>query len=270
MNDFLKLKLFEIGSYSFKVSNLVYLLLFFIIIFIFLVILKRMIYRSKKIEPAKKFSVYKLTQYLVIIISLIVGLRILGLDLTLLLAGSAALLVGLGFGLQHLFNDFISGIILLLDGTIKMGDIIEVNETTYKVQDVNFRTTTLIGRDEDYVILPNSELTSNKVVNWTHSNISSRFNITFGIDYSTDIDLLMIVVKEVVMNHPKILKQPEPFVRFTEFGDSAMIFKVFFYSDEIFRIERIKGEVRVDIFKALKANNINIPLPQRVVHHRND
>lgn len=228
-----------------------------------------MIFRSKKIDKAKKFSINKLIQYAVVIVSFIAGLRILGFDITVLLAGSAALLVGLGFGLQHLFNDFISGIILLLDGTIKMNDIIEVNGVIYKVEDIKFRTTTVIGRNEDYVILPNSELTSNQVVNWTHSQISSRFKISVGVDYSTDVDLLMKVLKEATIHHPQILKLPEPIVRFEDYGDSALIFGVFFFSNEIFRAEQIKSEIRIEIFKTLKENGINIPFPQRVVHHKN-
>jgi len=270
MKNFLNYTLLETGKFSLKVSNLITLAVFIIIVFVLLFIIKRLIYRSKKIDIAKKFSLYKLLQYFIVILSFVIGLTILSFDTTYLLAGSAALLVGLGFGLQHLFHDFISGVILLFDGTIKMGDIIEVNEITYKVQDINFRTTTLIGRNEDHVILPNSELTSNKVVNWTHSNISSRFKITVGVDYATDIDILIKVLKEATISHPKVLKQPEPFVRFQDYGDSALIFVVFFYSDEIFRIEGIKGEIRVAIFKAFKANKINIPFPQRVVHHKND
>jgi small-conductance mechanosensitive channel len=268
MTDLLELKLFEIGTYTLKVSNLINLLIFIIVILVVLCIIKRLIYRSMKIDKAKKFSINKLLQYVVVIISFIAGLRILGFNITVLLAGSAALLVGLGFGLQHLFNDFISGVILLVDGTIKMDDIIEVNGIIYKVQDINFRTTTVIGRNEDYVILPNSELTSGKVVNWTHSQVSSRFKINVGVDYSTDVELIMKILKEATIRHPQILKHPEPFVRFEDYGDSALIFAVFFFSDEIFRVERIKSEIRVEIFKALKVNNINIPFPQRVVHHK--
>jgi len=269
MTDFLELKLFEIGASSLKVSNLIYLAIYATAIIIFLYFLKRLIYRSKNIDKAKKFSLNKLLQYIVVILSFIAGLRILGLDITVLLAGSAALLVGLGFGLQHLFNDFISGVILLLDGTIKMDDVIEVNGVIYQVQDINFRTTTVIGRNEDYVILPNSELTSGKVVNWTHSQVSSRFKISVGVDYSTDVELLMKILKDAAASHPQILKQPEPFVRFEDYGDSALIFGVYFFSDEIFRVERIKSEIRVEIFKLLKDNDISIPFPQRVVHHKN-
>lgn len=266
MKELLEYRVLELGEYVLRVSNLINLAVFALAVVIVLFVVKHIVYRSKRIDKAKKFSVNKLLQYVVIVLAFLAGLRILEFDITVLLAGSAALLVGLGFGLQHLFNDFISGVILLLDGTIKMDDIIEVNGTIYKVLDINFRTTTVIGRNEDYVILPNSQLTSNTVINWTHSQISSRFKISVGVDYSTDVGILMRVLKEAAAGHPQILKDPEPFVRFEDYGDSALIFGVFFFTDEIFRVERIKSEIRVEIFKALKANGITIPFPQRVIH----
>ncbi len=266
MNDFLDQKIFESGEYTLKVSNLFIFIIFIACVIIFLAIIKRTIYRSKKLDYARKFTVNKLIWYVVGAISLIASLKILGFNISVLLAGSAALLVGLGFGLQHLFNDFISGITLLLDGTLKVNDIIEVNGIIYKVREINFRTTNVIGRNEDYVILPNSELTRNSVINWTHSRVSSRFNIKVGVDYSTDIVLLMDLLKKVAAGHDQVLKAPEPFIRFEDYGDSALIFGVYFYSNEIFRAEKTKSEIRVQIFKALKENGITIPFPQRVVH----
>ena len=248
------------------VSNIFFFILFIVFIIVLLIFIKQGIYRSKKLDYARKFSVNKLIRYIVIVISLITSLKLLGLNISVLLAGSAALLVGLGFGLQHLFNDFISGVTILLDGTLKVNDIIEVNDVIYKVLEINFRTTNVIGRNEDYVILPNSELTRNSVINWTHSRVSSRFNIKVGVDYSTDVVLLMDLLKKVATEHEQVLSVPEPFIRFEDYGDSALIFGVYFYSNEIFRSEKIKSEIRVEIFKALKENGITIPFPQRVVH----
>jgi small-conductance mechanosensitive channel len=183
-----------------------------------------------------------------------------------LLAGSAAIMVGVGFGLQNLFNDFFSGIILLLDRSIKIDDIIEVKGMIYKVEEINFRTTTVLGRDENYVILPNSNLTSNSLVNWTHNQMSSRFKVELGVDYSTDIYLLMPILQKIAQQHPLVLDTHETFVRFEDYGDSALIFSVFFYTNEVFRVEKIKSDIRIEIFKALKEKNIEIPFPQRVVH----
>jgi small-conductance mechanosensitive channel len=134
MKEILEKKLLEFGEYSLKVSNIISLIFFIGIVIGVFLLLKHLITRSKSLDSAKKFSVTKLTKYLIIAISFIISLNLLGFNISVLLAGSAAMLVGLGFGLQNLFNDFISGLILLLDGTLKVGDIIEVNSMIFKVQ----------------------------------------------------------------------------------------------------------------------------------------
>ena len=107
------------------------------------------------------------------------------------------------------------------------------------------------------------------MVNWTYSQISSRFKVTVGVDYSTDVSVLMPILKEAVKENERVLHTPEPFVRFEDYRESALLFSVFFYTNEVFRVENIKSEIRVEIFKALKNNNINIPFPQRVIHFKN-
>lgn len=270
MNELLSKNMIKIGSYTFKLHNFVSLAVFIALVVLLLYLIKRFIYKSKYIDPQKKFSINKLTLYLVVFISFLISLRIMGFDISVLLAGSAAIMIGVGFGLQNLFNDFFSGIILLLDRSIKIGDIIEVKDVIYKVEEINFRTTTVLGRNENYVILPNSKLTSNSLVNWTHSQISSRFKVQLGVDYSTDIMLLMPLLKDIAQQHRLVLDSPETFVRFEDYGDSALLFSVFFYTNEVFRVEKIKSDIRIDIFKALKEHNIEVPFPQRVVHIRNE
>jgi small-conductance mechanosensitive channel len=269
MKKILEYKIIELGSYELHLTEIIFLLVLLASTLLLQVILKRFIYRSKSLDTAKKFSINKLSRYFIAVLSFLLGLDILGINISVLLAGSAALLVGVGFGLQNLFNDFISGIILLLDGTLKVGDIIELNNLIYKVEEISFRTTRVIGRDDDYIILPNSELTGNKIINWTHNQIASRARITIGVGYSTDVILLMDILKSVTCKHEKVLKEPEPFVRFDDYGESALIFAVFFYTEEIFRVERIKSEIRIEIFKVLKERGIEIPFPQRVVHIKN-
>ena len=209
-------------------------------------------------------------RYITYGVAFIITLRIAGFDISVLLAGSAALLVGIGFGLQNIFNDFISGIILLLDGSLKVDDIVEVNGRIYLVEEIRFRTTTVIGCDENYVILPNSELTRNKVVNWTFNKKASRFQIDIGVAYSTNVTELMELLKEVAKSTPRVLEMPEPFVRFADYGESSLRFGVYFYTHDIFRAEHIKSLMRIEIFKQLSARGINIPFPQRVVHFKKD
>lgn len=268
MNEFLDYKIIEVGTYVIKVSKILSLVALILFSTGFFIVLKKMIYHSKSLDLAKKFSISKLSRYLIVVLSILIGMHLVGFKVTVLLAGSAALLVGLGFGLQNLFSDFISGVILLLDKTLKVGDIAEVNGLIYKVLEINFRTTTVLGRDDNYVILPNSELTRNRVINWTHSGIASRFFIRFGVDYSSDVDLLMTLLPKVAQLHPLVLNDPEVFVRFEDFGDSALIFSLFFYSDEVFRVEQVKSDLRVEIYKALKESGIEMPFPQRVVHFK--
>jgi len=268
VNEFLEYKIIEVSNYTLTLFNIASFALFMAVVIVLLIILKRLIYRSRTLDPAKKFSIIKLSQYVIAIFSFLISLNILGFDISVLLAGSAAVLVGLGFGLQNLFSDFISGIILLLDGTLKVGDIIDVNGSIFKVQEINIRTTTVLGRDENYVLLPNSELTRNSVINWTHSHVSSRFKVNVGVDYSTDVLKLMQILKDVTRENAEVLSSPEPFVRFEDYGESALLFSVYFYTNEVFRVENIKSEIRIELFKAFKEHGITIPFPQRVIHTR--
>ena len=197
------------------------------------------------------------------------SLEAVGFNLSVLLAGSAALLVGVGLGLQNLFSDFISGIVLLIDATIKVNDIIEVNGMVCKVMEIKLRTTTVLTRDDKSIILPNTMLTKNQIINWTHSEVDSRFEVNVGVDYATDVPLAMQILKNAAMQHELVFKNPKPFVRFVDYGNSSLQFTVFFWTNEVFRVENVKSDIRVKIFEQFKENNIVIPFPQRVVHIKN-
>ena len=270
MEEFLSTELIKIKDYKLELGNLIVLVLFIALVAGILKLVKKLIYRSSKLKTGEKFSINKIVRYITYGVAFIIALRIAGFDISVLLAGSAALLVGIGFGLQNIFNDFISGIILLLDGSLKVDDIVEVNGRIYLVEEIRFRTTTVIGRDENYVILPNSELTRNKVVNWTFNKKASRFQIDIGVAYSTNVTELMELLKEVAKSTPRVLEMPEPFVRFADYGESSLRFGVYFYTHDIFRAEHIKSLMRIEIFKQLSARGINIPFPQRVVHFKKD
>lgn len=270
IKDFLNIELFSIGDFTLKLYTLITFVVFVAIIIGLLSILKRLIYRSSKLSSAEKFSINKISRYIIILIALLIVVKIFGVDISIFLAGGAALLVGIGFGLQNIFSDFISGIILLLDGSLKVDDIVEVNGRIYIVEEIKFRTTTVLGRDENYVILPNSELTTNSVVNWTYNKKPSRFHVDVKVAYSTNVAELMMILKEIAKSTPRVLVTPEPFIRFADYGESALHFGVYFYTHDIFRAEHIKSLMRIQVFKELTARGINIPLPQRVVHFKNE
>lgn len=269
IEDILNYKIIHLEHYNLTVSSLLGFVVFLVVSLMLMAAARKLVKRSKILDEAKKFSFAKLSNYVLGVFVIIIGMNLLGINVTLLTASSAALMVGVGFGLQNLFNDFISGVIILLDQTLKVGDIIEVNGMIYKVGNINFRTTTVIGRDENYVILPNSQLTGNSVINWTHSDISSRFRVDIGVDYSTDVLLLMKILKDVALKNPRVLREPAPFVRFEDYGESSLNFSLYFFTNEIFRVENVKSDLRIEIFKELQKNNKTIPFPQRVLHMQN-
>ena len=266
MKDFFNRTILQWGNLDLRVASILQVVLFFGFIILLLQTIKKLVYRINKFDLAKKYTIYSLIKYFILVFSIAIGFQIVGFSLTVLLTGSAALLVGIGLGLQNLFSDFISGIILLLDSTVKVNDIIDVNGLVCKVLEINLRTTTVLTRDDKYIILPNSHLTRNQLINWTHSEIASRFEVTVGVDYSSDIDQVMKILLEAANSKEEILKDPAPFVRFTDFAESSLNFSVFFWSEEVFRVENLKSELRVMISGMFKANNIQIPFPQRTVH----
>ena len=265
IKEFLNYSLFDIGEHALKVTELLLLSLFIIIVTVVVKLIKKAIFSTTKLDISRKNSLFSLTKYIIIVLAIIFGLQIVGFNLSILMAGSAALLVGVGFGLQNLFSDFTSGIILLLDSTIKVNDVIEIDGLVGKVQEINLRTTTVLTREDIYIIIPNTDLTKNQLVNWTYSSISSRFEIKVGVDYSSDVQLVMRLMKEA-SNHPSVLKKPESFVRFSDYGDSSLDFTLIFWADEVFRIETIKSDIRIKLFELFSEHKVQIPFPQRVIH----
>ena len=194
---------------------------------------------SLQIDIAKKYSIYSLAKYVILVITSFVGFRILGFELTILLGGSAALLVGFGLGIQSLFSDFVSGIILLVDSTVKVNDVIDINGLVCRVQKINMRTTTVLTRDDKYIIVPNTDLTRHQIINWTHSGLASRFEISVGVDYTSDIHQIITILKEAVNKQEGVLGSPVPFVRFTDFGESSLNFSIFFFGVKKFSGSKI-------------------------------
>jgi small-conductance mechanosensitive channel len=269
MKDILNYELIKIGDGAIYLGSVLKLFGFVLVVFIVLTIIKKAIHRSNRFDIAKKYSIYSLLKYFILVLASIFGLQIIGFDLSVLMAGSAALLVGVGLGLQPVFSDFVSGIIILMDSTVKVNDVIEINGLVSVVKEINLRTTTVLTRDDKYIILPNSDLTRNQIINWTHESISSRFEVLVGVDYSSDVNQVMEILNKVVLTIDGVQKEPVPFVRFINFGDSSLDFSVIFWSEEVFSVRNIQSDLRVKIFNAFKENDISIPFPQRVLHIKN-
>jgi small-conductance mechanosensitive channel len=211
-------------------------------------------------------SFVQIQKYIISFIAFLVCLQFLKVDLTSIIVSASAVLVVISFGLQSLFTDFISGVIILFDGTIKSNDIIEVDKTIGKVEKITLRNTTLITRDDYVIIMPNRKFISENVTNWSHNNNTMRFKVTVGVAYGTDTRLVSKLMMKCADEHSLLSKSKKGFVGFKDFGDSALIFELYFWTTEIFRIEVVKSDLRFMIDKVFRDNGITIPFPQRDLH----
>lgn len=219
-------------------------------------------------EMGRRMSAYGLGQYMVWILAIILSLEALEFDITILLAGSAAFLVGIGLGLQDLFRDFISGIVMLFDGTIRVGDVLEVDGNVGEVKEMRLRTSILVDLDGIVMIIPNSKFVTQKVVNWTHNQRRTRFEVRVGVAYESDVKKVKQVLIDCAKGHSQIGKSPEPLVQFIDFADSQLTFRLLFYSSSVFAIQNVKSDLRFSIVEAFAKNNITVPFPQRDIHVR--
>jgi len=269
INKFLALELLSVGKYSIKISTLVAILAIFLVTKLILWLIKKTLYRkhrTDKTDIGNTYALYQIIRYVIWIIAIITLLHTLGIKITVLLAGSAALLVGIGLGLQQTFNDFVSGIILLSERSIKIGDILEIDGDVVKIEQIGMRTSKGLNRDEISIIIPNSLITTNKVINWSHQSMKTRFKINVGVAYGSNVDLVIKILVESAMEHPDITEKDHVDVRLADFGKSSIDFQLLFFSRNIFRIEKVKSDIRKIINRKFIENNITIPFPQMDVH----
>ncbi len=223
---------------------------------------------SKKLDEGNRYAINRLVSYFIYVLAFLFALSALGLNLTLIWGGTAALLVGVGLGLQQTFNDVFSGILLLFERSVEVGDWVEMESHVGRVVQIGLRTSVVKGRDNISVIVPNSKLVTDKVINWSHIDIKTRFDIGVGVAYGTDTELVKKILTEVAIAHPNVLDRPRPRIRLENFGDSSLDFKLFFWARNFYSIEDIKSDLRFAIDKAFRENDISIPFPQRDVWMR--
>ena len=269
-DDFINYELFELGSFKLLVGNLLIGILVAVATAFFVSLFKRVILKPRfiidKIDEKRRMTFFLIAKYFVWVVSFLVILEVVGVKITMLLVGSTALLVGLGLGLQNIFKDLISGLLLLFEGTVKIGDVIEVDGEVGKVMEINLRSSEILTRDDVTIIIPNSRFIVEKVINWSHDNANVRFRVKVSVAYGSDIDIVFSCLEEAMIEHNQIQKRPMPFARFTEFGESSLNFEMIFWSKNTFRIENTKSDLRRSVYKKLAENGLSIPFPQRDIH----
>ena len=226
-------------------------------------------YKKKRINVGAQFAINQLLKYFLYVVAFLFALESLGVKLTVLWGGAAALLVGIGLGLQQVFNDFISGILLLFERTVEVGHVVQVDGLIGSVKKIGLRTSLVETRDNITVIVPNSKLTSENVVNWSHYDNKARFRIAIGVAYGSDTQLVKELLLKVAKENGYVLKHPASFVRFTDFGDSSLNFELHFWSHEFINIEDVKSDLRFEIDRVFREHKVEIPFPQRDVWFKN-
>lgn len=222
-------------------------------------------YKRSEIDPGSQYAINQLLKYVIYTMALLWAISSLGIEMTVLWGGAAALLVGIGLGLQQTFNDFFSGIVLLFERSVEIGHVLDIGGMIGTVKEIGLRTSLVETRDSITVVVPNSKLVTDNVINWSHLDEKVRFQINVGVAYGSDTKLVKKILLSVAADHPEIVEHPNPFVRFTNFGDSSLDFELHFFSRNFIRIEDVKSDVRFEIDNAFRKNNVEIPFPQRVV-----
>lgn len=230
-------------------------------------LLRRFFTRRMEQEDKFKFiSIFKFIKYVVYLVVILATMSAAGIDITVILTASAALFVGLGLALQELFQDIIAGILIMVDKSLQVGDIVEVDDKVGKVFEIKLRTTRAITRDDKIIIIPNHKFISNTIYNFTQNHKTTRESVHVGVAYGTNVELVTRLLEESVATQQGVLKNPKPFVLFEDFGDSALLFSINFYIKDSFTDPRIKSGIRFTIDKKFRENNVTIPFPQRDVY----
>jgi len=269
--NFLRIPIFSLGDTQITLWTILYLALFFWLLYYLTTKLNRIIvYKllsKSKIDLGVRIATGTILRYVILTVGFIIILQTVGINLSSITILLGALGVGIGFGLQNITNNFVSGLIILFERPIKVGDRIEVAGVVGDVVDISMRATTIVTNDNISIIVPNSEFISSTVINWSHTDRKVRFNFPVGVSYKEDPQKVKNVLLEVALDNKGILKDPEPDVLFTEYAESALMFNLRVWTSEyIDRPGVLKSQLYFEIFKRFKENGIEIPFPQRDIH----
>jgi small-conductance mechanosensitive channel len=223
--------------------------------------------KKSEVERRSYWSVYLILRYVIWVVVIVLLLETSGVKVSILLASITALLVGVGFGIQQLFSDIASGIVLIVERNLQMNDIIQLeDETVGKVIHIGLRTSKLKTRDDVILVVPNSKFVNDTIINWSQMDYNTRFSVEVGVAYGSDTKLVSAILFDCAIKNKNISTHPKPFVRFNNFGDSSLDFQVFFWVKEPFLVENTKSEIRFAIDDEFRKNGVQIPFPQRDVH----
>ena len=272
LGDFLSMELWQSNNFRLSVKGLLQVFAILLAARFSIWTLNRTLSTSlgtNAIEEGRRYTIVQISKYLIYTVAFVIALETIGVKVTAILAASTALFVGLGLGLQDAFKDLSSGVIILMERTLSVGDIIQMGEQIGKVESVGLRTTAVRTRDDILIIMPNHKMTNETVINLTHSEDTTRFSVRVGVAYGTDTAEVKQILQQIAADHPESDPMHDPQVILKDFGDSALIFELFFYTRNLFFVEKIKSEIRFEIDRRFRESGITIPFPQRTVWQMN-
>lgn len=230
-------------------------------------LIRKLMTRNMPLADKRKFKVvFGYARWLIYVIIMLITMHSIGVNVTGVFAASAALLIGIGLALQTLFQDIISGVFILTDQSLHVGDIIEIDGKVGRVEEIRLRTTRAVTIDNRVLIIPNHLYLTNILHNWTQNGTITRENVEIGVAYGSDVQLVKKLLLEAVNSHPDVLDNPEPRVNFFNFGESSLDFRVIFTMNDPFMANILKSDIRFEIDRLFREHNISIPFPQRDIH----
>ena len=261
------------GDGTVTIGGILMIVFLFAIVIVAERLLQRLIIRrflsKTRLQNSLQYGLSRIFGYILIAIGFYIAFQIAGFDLSSLAIVAASLGVGVGFGLQNIINNFVSGIIILAERPISIGDRIDVAGVAGRVTKIQLRSTTVVTNDNITMIVPNADFISNTVTNWSHGDPKVRIRVPIGVAYGTDLKLLQNLLLESAVEHPKTLKNPPPLVMFTEFGDNSLNFELAVWTEEMTATPiHFTSQMNFIIEKKLRNNDIEIPFPQRDLHVR--
>ena len=218
------------------------------------------------IDEGRRYTLVQMSKYVLYTISIILVLKILFGNISSILIGASALFVGIGLGLQEFFTDVVSGFILLNDGSIQVGDIVELEGHIARIEKINIRTSHVKTTEGKIIIVPNSKFTEEYLTNWSVSDKYTRFHIDVSVAYGTDTAMVKDLLYKVALQHPMVEKDRQILILFNHFGDNGLEFQLYFWARRSWDILTIKSDLRFEIDRVFRENNVKIPYPQRDLH----
>jgi small-conductance mechanosensitive channel len=275
-NDFLHIlnyPLLKLGSSNLTLASLFLFVTLIVLVFVFERLLRRYLVRRflqrTHLHPSLQYAVSKIAGYIFVAAGFYFALKLVGIDLSSLAVVAGAIGVGLGFGLQNIISNFVSGLIILAERPISIGDRVELGEVGGQVTKINLRSTNIVTNDNITIIVPNSDFITNKVTNWSYGDPKVRIRLPVGVAYGTEPERLRRLLVEVASEHPQVLREPAPDVFFSGFGDSSLNFELAVWTAEMAsKPRRFRSELNYAIERKLRENHIEIPFPQRDLHLR--